>query len=203
MPPQWRWSTCPCLTPSSGRREHTKSPRPEAKQVHCFGVKRLEFVDMADLLQDNKEMRRQEEGTSLGKAVMAVGRRARQVEQLPTWVQCFTTYIAIVEERHPSRVQDTLANRKLIVREAQRAGDAWRQYDARFRKFTAVHQSIFMASRAMSFSSDVFPVRALPGAGSLVSGMCFGTAPSAPLPTVERTSRGQLDLICAVSFCAG
>ena len=119
---------------------------------------------MADLLPDNIEMRRQEEGSSLREAVMAVGRRARQVAQLPTWVQCFTTYIVIVAQRHPTRVQDMLAYLRLIVREAQRAGgDAWRQYDARFRKFAAVHQSVtwgqplpsmyascFMASRAVA-----------------------------------------------------
>ena len=127
-------------------------------------IQALEFVDMADLLPDNIEMRRREEGSSLGEAMMAVGRRARQVTHLPTWVQCFTTYIAIVAGRHPSRVQDMLAYLRLIVREAQRAGgDAWRQYDARFRKFAAVHQSVtwgqplpsmyascFMASRAVA-----------------------------------------------------
>ena len=127
-------------------------------------IQALEFVDMADLLPDNIEIRRREEGSSLGEAVTAVGRRARQVAQLSTWVQCFTTYIAIVAERHPSRVQDMLAYLMLIVREAQRAGgDAWRQYDARFRNFAAVHQSVtwgqplpfmyascFMASRAVA-----------------------------------------------------
>ena len=121
-----------------------------------------------DLLPDNIEMRSLEESTSLGEAVMAVGRRARQVAQLSTWVQCFTTYIAIVAERHPSRAQDMLAYLWLIVREAQRAGgDAWRQYDARFRKFAAVHQSITwrqplpsmyascsIASQAMSFPCE-------------------------------------------------
>ena len=67
-------------------------------------IQALEFVDMADLLPDNIEMRRREEGSSLGEAVMAVDRRARQVAKLPTWVQCFTTYISIVAKRHPNRV---------------------------------------------------------------------------------------------------
>ena len=37
-------------------------------------IQALEFVDMANLLPDNIKMRRREEGSSLGEAVMAVGR---------------------------------------------------------------------------------------------------------------------------------
>ena len=45
--------------------------------------------------------------------------------------------------RHPRKMQDMLAYLRQIIGEAQTAGgNAWRQYDVRFRKFAAVHQSI-------------------------------------------------------------
>ena len=47
-----------------------------------MNIQALEFVEMAHLLPDNIEMRRLEEVSSQGEAVMAVGRRARQVTHL-------------------------------------------------------------------------------------------------------------------------
>ena len=60
-------------------------------------IQALEFVDMADLLPDNLEQQRLEEKNT-SKEDGYARRRTRDVAQLLTRVQCFTTYVAIVGE---------------------------------------------------------------------------------------------------------
>lgn len=80
-----------------------------------------EFVDMADLLPDNLELRRREDNDASSSGTTGK-RRARTITNLLTWVQCFATYAAVVGEKYPNRTRDLLAYIRLVVREAQRNG---------------------------------------------------------------------------------
>ena len=103
----------------------------------------LEFIDMGDLLPDNLELKRREETDPAKDNGLANRKRTREVTQQLTWVQCFTTYVAIVSASHPEKYKDLLAYIRLIVREAQRHGtDGWRQSDVMFRKYAASHPSV-------------------------------------------------------------
>ena len=98
-----------------------------------------EFVDLAELLPDNMEMVRRAGIEGQGQSQ----RQLRRVVNLLTWVQCFSTYAAILGEAQPHRSRDLLAYMRLIVREAQRhGGEGWRSYDALFRKFAALNPSV-------------------------------------------------------------
>ena len=106
-------------------------------------IQALDFIDMADLLPDNLELKRRGDNSTDKEASNTGKRRPREVSQLLTWVQCFITYVAIVAARHPDRMKDLLAYMRLIVREAQRhKSDGWRQYDVMFRKYAASHPSV-------------------------------------------------------------
>ena len=59
-------------------------------------IHRDEFVDMADLLRDNLEVRRQGDLLEATSSTMEPKRNRREVLDLLSWVQCFGTYIAIV-----------------------------------------------------------------------------------------------------------
>ena len=94
-------------------------------------------------------------------------RQPRRVASLMTWVQCFMTYAAVVAKAHPHRMRDLIAYLHMIVREAQQhGGDAWRSYNALFRKIAAPNSVIrweqplpslyatsFLAARASAAAS--------------------------------------------------
>ena len=105
-------------------------------------IQSLEFVDMSELLPDNIELQRRDDGSTRTDthASGAGRRRSRQITSLLSWVQCFATYTAVVGDRHPGRVTCLLAYQRLIVREAQRnGGDGWKHYDGVFRKVAAAN----------------------------------------------------------------
>ena len=108
------------------------------KKIHA-----LEFMDVADLLTDNLELLRETDGASPSANLTTSKRRPHQVSNILSWVQCFTTYAAIVMEEHPQKARDLLAYLRLIVREAQtNENEGWREYDVAFRRYAAANPSL-------------------------------------------------------------
>ena len=78
-------------------------------------IQALEFMDMSELLPDNIELQRRDDGnTRADTQACGVGnRRPRQVTSLLSWVHCFATYAAVVGDKYRRRVQGLLAYQRL------------------------------------------------------------------------------------------
>ena len=100
-------------------------------------IHRSEFVDMAELLRDNLEVRRQEDNHEIPTSGESK-RSRREIPDLISWVQCFGTYMAVVALKHPEKVRQMLAYQTMIVRESRRCGGrGWLSYDTMFRQQAA------------------------------------------------------------------
>ena len=106
-------------------------------------IQSQDFVDMPELLPDNVELMRREEDTARRDPLSCSRRQLRRVGDLLTWVQCFSTYAAVLTEKHPHRVRELLGYLRLIARESQKnGGEGWRHYDTTFRKLAAADRSL-------------------------------------------------------------
>ncbi len=93
-----------------------------------------EYVDMAELLQDNMEVERRRAGPD---GEMAQGSRPsrREIPDILSWLHCFSLYAAIVGSRYPEKAKDLLAYQALMISEQRRCGRrGWLLYDAAFRQ---------------------------------------------------------------------
>ena len=103
---------------------------------------RGEFVDMADLLQDNLEAewrRGRDDGEPSGQSSRPT---RRKVPDMLSWAQCFCTYAVVVAEKQPGRVRQLLAYQATMLREARRCGGQdWWAYDAMFHQLAAAEPS--------------------------------------------------------------
>ena len=74
-------------------------------------ILRGDFVDTAKLLRDNLEADRWVQGREAGSADGSTPRLGsrREVPDLLSWVQCFSTYVCTVASRYPSRIRQLLA----------------------------------------------------------------------------------------------
>ena len=81
-------------------------------------ILRGDFIDMAELLQDNLEVQcrgaLQEMFVSTG-----TSRSRREVPDLLSWEQCFSIYTAAVASSFPEKVQKLLVYQTLIIQEAR------------------------------------------------------------------------------------
>ena len=69
----------------------------------------------------------------------AKARRARSVQDLFTWLQCYGMYVSVVAPQHPSQIPELTAYQATIVRASQDyAGLAWVRYDSTFRRQAAL-----------------------------------------------------------------
>ena len=94
-------------------------------------ILRGNFIDMAELLQDNLEAQRRGALQDTSPASASVSRFCREVLDLLNWVQCFGIYTAVVASAFPERVQKLLAYLTLIVQESRRCGGkGWLSYDS-------------------------------------------------------------------------
>ncbi len=77
----------------------------------------------------------------------------REVPDVLSWLQCFTTYAAVVTARYPEKIRELLAYQAMIISEARRCGGrGWLLYDAAFRQqirsfetvdFSRINQSLY------------------------------------------------------------
>ena len=98
-------------------------------------IRRGDFVDMAELLPEFWALPRDEDG---GKSE-ARSRRARSVQDIFTWLQCFGLYVSVLAPLYPERIAELLAEQSTIVRASQDyTGLAWMRYDSAFRRQAAL-----------------------------------------------------------------
>ena len=95
-------------------------------------VLRGDFVDMAELTEDNLELelRRGSEADE-GKPVPL--HKLKSVPDIVAWARSFCLYAGIVVSTHPSKTKDLWAYLAMLLAGAER-GDWWRAYDSRFRQ---------------------------------------------------------------------
>ena len=99
-------------------------------------IEKGEFLDMAELLRDNMEADRRHDGRELPPGESR--RPRREVPDLLSWAQCFSTYAGVVTRQNPGRSREMFAYLTTVVREARRCGGGgWREYDAMFRQLAA------------------------------------------------------------------
>jgi len=110
------------------------------------------FVEMAELLPENLSLfSTTEAGQSTSKTQHHV------VTNIFEWLQCFSTYIAIVSYKQPHRVSDLLGYQHLIIQASQDyEGDSWLGYDRRFRQQMAASPSNSWASTDSSLWNQFF-----------------------------------------------
>ena len=111
-----------------------------------------EFVDMAELLRDNMEAERRRWQTEEGPPQSHFASR-REIPDMMSWLQCFTSYVAVVISRHPEKARELLAYQAMMIGEARRCGGrGWLLYDAAFRQqitsfetvdFSKINQSLY------------------------------------------------------------
>ena len=70
-------------------------------------ILRLEFVDMAELLQDNIEVERRR--GSQGESSSGSKHTSREIPDIFGWLQCFGIYISVMASKFPERVPNMLA----------------------------------------------------------------------------------------------
>jgi len=116
-------------------------------------ILKAEYVDMAELLRDNMEAERrrwQGEGPS-SHFSSRVSRR--EIPDILSWLQCFTSYAAVVCSKFPDKTRELLAYQAMMIGEARRCGGrGWLLYDAAFRQqmtsfettdFSKINQSLY------------------------------------------------------------
>ncbi len=101
-----------------------------ARIVRC--VLRGDYVDMAELTEDNLELelRRSTEGEE-GKPTPLS--KLKPVADPLIWARSFCLYAGIVVSTHPGKARDLLAYLATLLAGAEK-GDWWRAYDSRFRQ---------------------------------------------------------------------
>ena len=141
--------------PAKGKQPAQDKPPPEQPFILGEGlptvqaklagrIRRGEFVDMAELLQDNIEAERRRGSVPDNTCARGVGKaRRREVPDLLSWVQCFGVYACVVASKHPEKIREMMAYQTTIIREARRCGGAgWQGYDNMFRQHAANLPSI-------------------------------------------------------------
>lgn len=117
-------------------------------------ILRGEYVDVAELLQDNFEAQRRV-ATTTSLSVSSWGsKNRREVPDIISWVQCFG---AVLTSKFPQHTKELLAYQTLIVREARRCGGKdWLAYDTHFRQqvvgnlsadWSKLNQSLYAVTR--------------------------------------------------------
>ena len=99
-------------------------------------IRRGDFVNMGELLPEFWTPPREDDPQAKAEAK---SRRARAVQDIYTWLQCFGTYVSVLAPLHPDRVPELMAYQSTIVRASQDyAGLAWVRYDSAFRRQAAL-----------------------------------------------------------------
>lgn len=101
-------------------------------------ILRQEFVNMAELLQDNIEAERRRgkgDATCPGSSHNPV---RREIPDILSWTQAFGVYVSVIASKYPGRVPQMLAYQTTLLREARRCGGGgWQNYDSSFRQLAA------------------------------------------------------------------
>lgn len=143
-------------------------------------IQKGEYVDMAELLRDNIEVgrRRLAQGGAGGIAAAVctwIGGRAgrREVPDVASWAQCFSSYAAVFGEKYPNKARDLWAYMALILREARRCGgNGWRDYDSMFRQQASSAVDLEWGKLNSSLYAVTFLAQQVAGRGPRVCRLC-------------------------------
>ena len=129
-------------------------------------VLRRDFVDMAELMEENLELElRRASESDEGKPVPL--HKLKPVPDVLTWARSFCLYAGIVVTSHPSKARDLLAYLATLLAGAEK-GDWWRAYDSRFRQqLPALESAKFGRLNQALFTRTIFSAG---GAGSAQRG---------------------------------
>ena len=118
----------------------------------------LEYIDMADLILDNWEVEEPEAhccGSSQNK-----GPRRKSINNILVWLDCYTSLVAVLCSAHPHKINHFLAYQKTIINAHQSfVGDAWIQYDTRFRQKAANTNSLNWGTKDGDLYNEIFTGR--------------------------------------------
>ena len=99
------------------------------------------FIDMVKLVPENLEELRPVtpsfsiEGSTIIPSSKTNPRKVKEISDIMTWVEAFTSYISVMSAYFPHRARDLLAYMALVMRTEKRyGGSAWRHYDRAFRR---------------------------------------------------------------------
>ena len=97
-------------------------------------IRQWEFVEMGELLPEFwARQKDNEEGRDRG------ARQSRKVTEVLTWVQCYSSFVAVLAPSEPQAVPELMAYQNLIVRASQDyEGLGWVRYDSAFRRQAAL-----------------------------------------------------------------
>lgn len=101
----------------------------------------LLVIDMVELVPENLEELRPVtpsfsiEGSTIIPSSKTNPRKVKEISDIMTWVEAFTSYISVMSAYFPHRARDLLAYMALVMRTEKRyGGSAWRHYDRAFRR---------------------------------------------------------------------
>ncbi len=138
-------------------------------------IQRGEYVDMAELLKDNVEAERRR--LAAGESGKMSRSSRREVPDMESWLQCFSSYAAVVCAKYPQKAQDLWAYQAFIIAEHRKCGGrGWLLYDSAFRQqislaeanFAKVNQGLYATTflalwRQGSSLQSVHGIRSLSG----------------------------------------
>ena len=108
--------------------------RPPVPTKLAQKIRRWEFVDMGELLP---EFSQRDDEAAAKRSWTA--KKPRQVTDIFSWMQCFTTYVSVLGPAYPEAVPELMAYAATIIRVSQDfSGLAWQRYDAGFRRQAAI-----------------------------------------------------------------
>ena len=115
-------------------------PAKLVQKIQCW-----QYISMAELLPDNLELARRSSespNNTMSCSSRSVRRRELSHDQngLLAWSVCFSTFAAILGQKHPGKLKELLAYQATVIIEASRFnGRGWLPYDKMFRENVAKH----------------------------------------------------------------
>ena len=88
-------------------------PKKVVERIHAG-----EYIDFSELPPAKGKVRPLHQGLD-GQGILVQAQSKKLIQDLPTWVQCFAVYVAVVVQKQPERVADLMAYATSIARRAR------------------------------------------------------------------------------------
>ena len=119
-------------------------------------IESLEFVEMAELLQESWSL----ESADMNPLLKPHGRRA-PVTDILVWIECFAGMAAILARRYPQKTPELFAYMRRIANAARKyEGAAWVTYDRVYRRQAASRRTLNWSLEDQALYNEVFAGRA-------------------------------------------
>ena len=139
--------TIPCVMPLPPTQlpSYVTSKVPTLPKKLLDSILAWEYIDLADLLPEQLSAITPDTGRDqivvLPESSWDTRRRKkRQIPDLATWVEVFTTYLLVLSSRFPETLRDLISYQLFIVKHSKRFRyPSWLFYDVEYRKWAAVN----------------------------------------------------------------